>query len=161
MKKGLLSLLCATALCLTPMVAEDEIEQYAFVGIVAANGENIEENAFMGVRVGAQNNLWRTMLTYEDNADEMQLLFLEVDRTVMGGMADGRLRFYMGILGGLVRDNLDPVKIDGLGYGASVGLMFYLSDQIDVDVGYRYLKVDDLLAIDHYQGVTVSMHYFF
>ncbi len=162
MKKQLISLLSAAALAASPLSAEDQdIEQYAFAGITAANAEQLDENAFFGFRMGAQNNIWRTMFTYEDNIDEMQSLFLEIDRTIIGGMADNRLRLYVGALGGWMRDNADPEKIDGYGYGGSLGLMFYLTDQIDVDLGYRYLEVEDLTNVKRIQGVTFALHYFF
>ena len=185
MRKTISLLILASALLATPIFAKstqidardiviEEVEQYPFIGIMASYNDLLEDNIVMGFRFGMQNNVWRTMLTYEDNFDEFQTLMIEVDRTIIAGLFQGKGRIYLGLSGGIVDTNndwmnalninesdTDTVNTAGYAIGGNVGMMFYISDQVDISIEYRYLSVQDVDRFDRIKGFSVALHYFF
>ncbi len=188
MKKYLSPLAVVCGLATTPLVAYDppstqmhssevEIErseQYAFFGIGAGYSNSFEEKSLLDLRMGMQNSVWRTMFTFENNFDAYQGLLIEVDRTIVAGLLDGKGRIYLGASGGWVMftgDRIeDELKIEwedyGYAYGLNVGFMYYLSDRADLSIGYRYLKVKETCGAeaclkDTIEGLEVAIHYFF
>ena len=103
----------ATQIKTSNMVIEDA-EQYGFVGIEGAylnltqtpESEDIyfapESKGTLGLRVGVQTNVWRTMFTYEDNFDSFRAFMVEADRTVVAGMIGGKGRIYLGASAGWI-----------------------------------------------------------
>jgi len=156
-----------------------EVEAYPFVGLTGSYNNTLLSEGVFGIRGGMQNNVWRTIFTYESNFDEYQSFILEVDRTVVAGLFGDRGRIYLGASGGWAKDDSDPYDTDGYIYGGNIGFMYYLSDRLDMDIGYRYMyfNKDDIPTqgpeaepyqdineedrLDHLQGPTVSLHYFF
>ncbi len=188
MKRYLSAVAILLTMAITPIMAYDppstqmyasdvEIthsEQYAFAGVVTGYSKSFEKNTVLGLRMGMQNNIWRTMFTYESNFDIYQSVLIEVDRTVIAGLMGGKGRVYLGLSGGWVMfkgDRLDGgIKVNwedyGYTYGGNVGFMYYLSDQVDLSIGYRYLKVKDICGADsclkdNINGFEVALHYFF
>lgn len=168
----------------------EEAEQYAFIGITGSYADPLDERGVFGFRMGMQNNVWRTIFTYESNFNEYQAFLIEADRTVVAGLMGGKGRIYLGVSGGWLRygadivvasddanttdpvtpdpfsgeQNLDPIiyqASNGYAYGGNIGFMYYLSDQVDISIEYRYLIVDKINLFDHIQGPSVSLHYFF
>ena len=152
-------------------VEVEDTEEYGFVGIEGGylNSLETENKGFFGLRGGVQNSVWRTMFTYESNFESYQAFLIEADRTVVAGLMGGKGRIYLGVSGGWIEfygDKLqDGLMVDfkdyGYAYGGNVGLMFYLTDQIDMDIGYRYLFTNDSCTYDAIYGFSVSLHYFF
>jgi opacity protein-like surface antigen len=149
-------------------------EQYAFIGVGAGYSDSFEKNTLLDLRMGMQNSVWRTMFTYESNFDIYQSLLIEVDRTVVAGLMGGKGRIYLGLSGGWVMFSDDRVDDNivvewedyGYAYGGNIGLMYYISDQVDLSIGYRYLKVKDICGAesclkDNINGLEVALHYFF
>jgi len=188
MNKYLSTVALLSAMATTPIMAYDppstqmyskdvEItrsEQYAFAGVGVGYSSSFEENTLVDLRLGMQNSVWRTMFTYESNFDIYQALLIEVDRTVMAGLMGGKGRVYLGLSGGWVIFSGDRVDNDitvewedyGYAYGGNIGFMYYISDQVDLSVGYRYLKVKDICGAescleDNINGLEVALHYFF
>ena len=181
MKKYMLMVVCAVGLLIQQAAAEnitytnnmevEETEQYGFAGIEGGylNSLDAENKGIVGVRVGMQNSVWRTMFTYESNFESYQAFLIEADRTVVAGLFGGKGRIYLGISGGWIEfygdKLLDNVMVEfkdyGYAYGGNIGLMFYLSDQIDLDIGYRYLFTNDSCTYDYIDGVNIALHYFF
>ncbi len=150
----------------------EEVEQYPFIGLVGAYNSDFENNALIGFRLGMQNNVWRTSFTYEENFDEYKAFILEVDRTLVAGLFSGLGRLYIGASGGWIDtgdtptafldvDTTGSISSDGFVVGANIGLMYYISDQLDLSIDYRYLNVEDIPAIDKITGFSIALHYFF
>ncbi|MEA3418074.1 MAG: hypothetical protein U9Q90_01650 [Campylobacterota bacterium] len=200
MKNYLLSLILIFALFSAELFAYDpastqmhvkdleieDVEQFPFIGITGSYSDPLEEKGVFGVRAGMQNNVWRTIFTYEDNFGDYQAFLVEVDRTLVAGLFGNRGRIYLGASGGWLRYNADlpdqpedgngtiavviPSDIDdpdllqtsdGYSYGINIGFMYYLSEQADLSIGYRYLFVNDINKFDYIQGPDISLHYFF
>lgn len=184
MKKYLLGLVCLCGLLSTQLFAEiastqvatddleiKEVEQYAFVGITGSYLDPMDQMGVTGFRLGMQNNVWRTMFTYESNWDTYQAFLIEADRTVVAGLLGGKGRIYVGLSGGWIQFSGDTLKDDvtvefkdyGYTYGGNIGFMFYLSDQIDMSIDYRYLFTQDtcMCGDGNLYGPSLSLHYFF
>lgn len=166
-------------------IAIEDVEQYPFVGITASYGSELDNTGIAGFRMGMQNNVWRTIFTYENNFEDYQSFLVEVDRTIVAGLFGNRGRVYLGASGGWLRysaDLPDPVDdengtvvpapynisspdllqtSDGYAYGVNIGFMYYLTDQADLSIGYRYLFINDINRFDYIQGPDISLHYFF
>ncbi len=150
----------------------EEVEQYPFIGLVGAYNSDFENNALIGFRFGMQNNVWRTSFTYEENFDEYKAFLIQVDRTIVAGLFSGLGRIYIGASGGWIDtgdtpteildlDTLESISSDGYTIGVNIGLMYYISDQLDLSIDYRYLSVEDVMAIDKITGFSIALHYFF
>jgi hypothetical protein len=46
-------------------------------------------------------------------------------------------------------------------YGLNIGFLFYVTDDIDLDIGYHYYFMDRLEPLDTMNGPTFSLHYFY
>jgi hypothetical protein len=172
----------------TQMYAKDieieDVEQYPFAGITGSYADTLEDKGIFGVRMGMQNSLWRTIFTYENNFGDYQSFLVEVDRTIVAGLFGNRGRVYLGASGGWIRYSADlpdlpedengtiaiPLDInnpdflqtsDGYAYGVNIGFMYYLTDQADLSIGYRYLFINDINKFDYIQGPDIALHYFF
>jgi len=185
MKKIISSFILAYTLFANPLSAStsqiqpkdiviDEVEQYPFIGIVGLDNALLDNNLLMGFRVGMQNNVWRTMVTYEDNFDQYQALMLQVDRTIVAGLFNGKGRIYLGLSGGIVdtgndwmnalninKSDTSIVNTAGYAMGGNIGLMYYVSEQVDISLEYRYLSVKDVDQFDRIKGFSIAIHYFF
>jgi len=159
-------------------------EQYGFVGITggylnleqsleaeAVYFPRTESKGVAGIRAGIQTNVWRTMFTVESNFESYQAFLIEADRTVVAGLIEGKGRIYLGVSGGWIKfygdrtTIYDNVLVDfedyGYAYGGNFGFMYYLSDQVDLSLEYRYLLTSSSCSLDDIQGVNVALHYFF
>ncbi|SHO81573.1 hypothetical protein MNB_SV-15-1310 [hydrothermal vent metagenome] len=138
--------------------------KYPFLGIVGYNSNLVGENFnVIAIRYGQQNRDWRTTFTLESKQGDYQLFTMGIDRTILHSLVTTKLRIYAGVrLGAITQD--DNVAGDtniGYSYGGAMGLMYYINDRLDFDIGYRYLKVTDLRGIDDIKGVSIALHYFF
>jgi len=159
----------------------ENTEQYAFVGVEYAYMDlqrTLESEEFyfadpgqslFGLRVGFQNNVWRTMFTYEDNFTSFRAFLVEADRTILAGMMEGKGRIYLGASGGWIEYYGDRTILDesvefedyGYAYGVNVGFMYYITDRIDLSLEYRYLFTSSSYTLDVIQGPGIALHYFF
>ncbi len=137
--------------------------KYPFWGIVGYSSDIVGDSAnTIAIRYGQQNKDWRTSFTLETKQGDYQLFTIGIDRTIMHSLATTKLRIYAGVrVGAITQDDLNGDTNIGYGYGGAVGLMYYISDTLDFDIGYRYLKVTDLVEVDDIKGVSIGLHYFF
>jgi opacity protein-like surface antigen len=139
--------------------------KYPFWGIIGYSSDiNGEQGGVVGIRYGQQSKDWRTSFTLESSFKDHQLFTIQIDRTLLHSLTTSKLRIYGGIIGGAVAQDKNDGSGDknlGYSYGLSIGFMFYLSDNIDLDLGYRYMRVTDLDNIDKISSVSFSIHYFF
>jgi opacity protein-like surface antigen len=122
-----------------------------------------------GVRVGAQNNEWRTLVSldkfdnnessYERAEVHAQYLF------TMPQLADMGLRPFIGLNGGYANyeakgpdANGSKINESGFTYGAEAGLVYDVSDSIDVDLTYQY-TIGHSDRFDHAGTLTLGINY--
>jgi len=144
-----------------------------FVGIegnfvTSSNAEGIDESGIsFGLRFGAQNIDWRTMVVLErfSDADEINSYtraLLQLDYYFLGRdnlMIDTyAIRPYAGLNAGGMSLDTKSANIKSLTYGAQVGATMNIVNNVDFDLGYRYnLSSSD--SIDHTSGITAGIHY--
>ena len=136
------------------------------------NGQPFVENydgngGSFGIRLGAQEKAWRAMLGYEyfDNNDDQnyERAFLQLDFFPMyDPEAVGFvLRPYLGLnVGWINYETTGTEDKDGLAYGGQAGVAMMLSDNVDLDLGIRYI-LTSMDEVDHIGTVTVGLHYMY
>jgi hypothetical protein len=144
------------------------------------NPASVEADTF-GLQYGMQTLDYRTTFSIAGNSD-YKSFDVEVDYILfdsMFGMPE--IRPYVGATLGYInydkalitrynenriQANLDADKNttissrDGY-YGLNAGLLFYITDDIDMDVSYHYYVLDRLTPLDNMQGIKFSLHYFY
>ena len=194
-KKLAIALLCATLG--TTLYARDDISQskpfigleigYATVqGDVGAigiirdyEGSDIE----YGIRIGAKKEEWRTTLSFnyfdsvDDYAQNYEKYLASFDYFFL---ASNKSNFqpYLGVNVGYINyesdsyldSHLDEQDIDmsGFIYGAQVGVLFSVTENIDLDIMYRYSisnatmdSHDDTPALDHIGSIVFGINYIY
>lgn len=144
------------------------------------NPETVDVTAF-GLQYGMQTQDYRTTFSYE-NSSEFQAFDIGIDYIIMDEMfGTAKVRPYIGVTLGYIlyddslivqynenrigsnEDAGDDTTIssaDGY-YGFDVGFLFYITDNMDLDIGYHYYFMDRLEPLDTMDGFTISLHYFY
>ncbi len=137
-------------------------------GVISSKAESLSTGGLsFGLRFGAQNTEWRTMAVLESfsNSDDynnyirgllqLDYYFLGMDNLMIDSYA---IRPYAGLNAGAISLDTKSENVKTLTYGAQVGATMNITNQIDLDVGYRYnLSASD--KIDHTTGVAVGVHF--
>jgi len=117
-----------------------------------------------GLRVGAQNEQWRTTITlnyFDSNKHNVEKLFLSVDYFFLKSdtIGDYPLYPYFGTnLGYANFESTGGADANGLLYGAQAGIILNITEDIGFDIGYRYsLSASD--ELDHTSDVIFSLNY--
>ena len=116
-----------------------------------------------GVRLGAQNAEWRTMLTadkmnngkvsYERGELHVDYLFQQPEMAAMG------LRPFIGISGGYANYEAEGgINENGFTYGGEAGIIYDLTENIDIDLSYRY-SMSSAAAFDHVGNLGIGINY--
>jgi len=120
-----------------------------------------------GLRFGAQNTEWRTMAILEKmganskNNDyirgllQLDYYFFGMDNLMLDTYA---VRPYVGLNGGVASVDTGSQNVKTLTYGAEAGATMNLSNQIDLDVSYRY-NLHSSEYVDSIGTATVGLHY--
>ncbi len=147
----------------------EEAEEFPFLGIsistqsVDIKNVSDKQNTTIGIRYGKQTQDWRTLFSVEYKKNGLQVLSMGIDKILMDNiMGMPEFRPYAGASVGMMRyDDSSIADNKGMFFGASLGLLVYVTDNIDADISYKYYKVNDNDAIDNIQGGTFSLHYFY
>ncbi|MDQ7085306.1 MAG: opacity family porin [Sulfurovum sp.] len=145
------------------------------------NNPESEDVTTFGLQYGMQTKDYRTTFSYETSSD-FQTFDLSVDYIIMDDMfGTAKIRPYVGVtLGYILYDeslivayNENAISLneansedsvistsDGY-YGFDVGMLFYITDNLDLDIGYHYYLMDRLEPLDTMNGITFSLHYFY
>ncbi len=116
-----------------------------------------------GVQVGADNGEWRTAISVDKmNNDKVSYERgeLHIDYMfMMPQMTDFGLRPYIGLNGGYANYEAEGgVNENGFTYGGEAGIVYDVSDQIDVDLSYRYV-MSSADAFDHAGNLGIGINY--
>jgi len=144
------------------------------------NPASQKETTF-GIRYGVQTQDFRTTFSAEANSDFLSM-DVELDYIFMDSMfGTAKVRPYFGGTLGYIRYNQDLIKEyndnrilknkkkkkstavrnrDGY-YGLDFGMLFYVTDEIDLDVSYHYYFMQRLKPLDTMNGATFALHYFY
>jgi len=167
-KKIGIVLLC-TALG-SSVYARDITESQKFIGvevsITEVQGEqpsDKSDDVSYGIRVGAQNEQWRTMFTlnyFDSGEHNIEKLFLSVDyfflkTDVYNSYA---LQPYLGLNMGYMNYESTGVDADGFVYGMQGGVVLDVMENVAFDVGYRY-SLSSADELDHTGDVVFGINY--
>lgn len=158
-----------------------ELNPIATIAPNTPNNPDSESETTFGLQYGVQTQDFRTTFTIEGNSN-YQSMDVEVDYILMNEMfGTPKIRPYVGgTLGYIMYDdalitqynanriaddfandrNTSISTSDGY-YGLDFGFLFYITDNIDLDVGYHYYFVDRLEPLDTMSGASFSLHYFY
>lgn len=167
-KKLGIVLLC-TALG-SSVYARDISESQKFIGVEVSITEvqgnqpsDTSHDQSYGVRVGAQNEQWRTMFTlnyFDSGEHNVEKLFLSVDYFFLKSdvIDNYALQPYLGLNAGYMNFESTGVDESGFLYGMQAGAILDVTEDIGLDLGYRYsLSSSD--ALDHTGDVVFGVNY--
>ena len=121
----------------------------------------------VGLRLGAQNAMWRSMVLFDyfnsdDDDQTYERAMVQVDYYIMAAnFSTTAFRPYIGVNGGYVNyETTGKPDINGFTYGGQVGFTAAVSDNIDFDVAYRHAFAgpDEL---DHIGNVVFGVNYLY
>jgi len=131
-----------------------------------ADGRDASGLAY-GLRFGAQNLEWRTMAILQkfSNGDgyndylkgevDLDYFFLGADNLVVESYA---IRPYFGLNLGAISMDTESENVKTVTYGAQLGATMNLTNQIDLDLSYKYnMAASD--SIDSVSGISAGIHY--
>jgi hypothetical protein len=153
---------------LLPLTYIHAEEQFPFIGASLSyhkvSPDYFEETTHTtgAFHIGKQTMHWRTTFVFEYGSDYGSV-GVNVDYILLDEMfGTPKLRPYLGAnLNYLHYENNDIDDSNGYSYGAQTGFIIYANDRVDIDIGYHYDIVRDIEGVDHIQGATLSIHYFY
>jgi hypothetical protein len=149
------------------------LKNFSFVGISASTetvdieNENLTHKAGVGIRYGQQSQEWRTVFALEYHQTSYHSFSVEIDKILLDEMfGTPKLRPYLGGTAGYMNYDEDQLEMayeesKGFYFGGNFGFIIYATDDIDVDLGYHYYKVQNLDFLDDLHGLTLAIHYFY
>ena len=167
-KKITIALLCVVLG--TTVYARNISESQKFIGvevsITEVQGEqpsDKSDDVSYGIRVGAQNEQWRTMFTlnyFDSDEHNVEKLFLSVDYFFLkSNMVENyAIQPYLGVNLGYMNFESTGVDADGFLYGFQGGLILDVTEEISFDVGYRY-SLSSADELDHTGDVVFGLNY--
>jgi len=126
----------------------------------AYRGKNIS----VGLRLGAQNEQWRSMVLfdyYNNKTDKQKYerALIQVDYFVMPDTFAGtQIKPYVGINGGYANYESKGIDASGVTYGGQFGVQATVSEHIDVDLGYRY-SIARQKELGNIGNIALGVHY--
>lgn len=126
------------------------------------DGEDVE----YGIRIGAQNDSWRTMIVFDyfDSKDDDQNYekgLIELDYYLYNAESDmASFRPFIGLNVGYMNYESTNIDENGFLYGGQAGFIIGLTESIDIDVMYRY-SLTSADKTDHVESLVVGFNYLY
>lgn len=155
------------SLLFTTLFAQQDLEEFPFIGL-SVSSQNIDSTlnntreTSIGIRYGKQTQNWRTTFAY-DYSKGYQSLSGEIDKILTDELFNTpKIRPFIGFSVGILKLNDDCLSdTSGYYYGGNIGLIFYTTDTMDIDLSYHYNIIQEIEDADNIHGATLSLHYFF
>jgi len=159
MKKFIL-LFLSISLFSTSIFAQEKL--YSFIGIQSsATNFDGQTAPAIGLKYGKQSKNIRTSIAYsyaKKSSKTFQTVIVDVDTGIMAQtFKEIPFKPYLGASFGVIDANNDR----GYLYGLNTGLSYVFNNNIDFDLGYRFLKTSKLKEMDKINDFIFSMHYFY
>jgi len=145
----------------------DGIERlYTFVGI--QNGyskyENIDAST-IGITYGKQNKDWRTSINYNYaymSDHTYHSLVTQVDTGILIDLfKDSLAKPYIGVAFGVMEHRKGSMHDRGYMVGGTLGFNYVFNREIDIDLGYRLMSVNEMKNLSLRGDLLLSLHYYF
>jgi len=151
----------------TTLFANEKL--YSFIGIQASPSVFNDTIApTVAIKYGKQSKDMRTSIAYgygKHGDNSYQTLLMQIDTGILTQtFKEIPFKPYLGASIGLIqhKNNKTLSYLDkGFVYGANTGLSYVVNNNMDLDLGYRFLKTSKLKNLDTINDVSVSMHYFY
>jgi opacity protein-like surface antigen len=151
----------------TSLFASEKL--YSFIGIQAsASNFDTVSTPTIGLKYGKQSKDMRTSIAYtyaNKSSNTFQSLIMQVDSAILTQtFKDIAFKPYVGASFGVIQHkNKELLAYDdkGFAYGVNVGLSYILNNNIDFDLGYRFLKTSKMKELDKINDLSLSLHYFY
>lgn len=118
----------------------------------------------LGFKYGIQKDMWRTSINLDygsTGSDSIASLILQVDKGILKNISQNSpLKPHAGFSVGMLQHQASKTD-KGYGYGLNTGVTYLLNDAIDLDLSYKYLYVTKLSEFSSFNGLTLSLHYFY
>ena len=155
-------------LLLCSVLSAQESESFAFFGLgVSTQSVDIHDDTqretTLSLKYGKQTLDWRTLFAYEFKGSDYQQFSVEIDKILLDELfGTPKVRPYLGLSLGILKYKDETLEdTDGFYYGGNTGFIFYLTDNIDLDLNYHYNVVQEIESVDSMNGVSLSLHYFY
>jgi len=169
-------LLLSSLLILTLSEAKDSFSSERLLGIEVGYAgletkspikldESVKSVEF-GFRIGAQNKDWRTSIIANmsnSKGHKIQKAMISFDKFVWQSLYkkdDIVFKPYLSGHIGWIKHTADNVSENSMMYGAGLGLVWNVLDEVDFDLGYRY-SVTQLDNLDSLDAVTLGVNYIY
>jgi len=121
------------------------------------------EGRGLGLRLGAENEQWRTMFIlgfFDDEGRNVEKLLLSIDYFFIKTevMDNYLIQPYLGLNFGYMNYESKHIDADGFLYGAQGGMVVDATEQIGLDLGYRY-SLSSADELDHTGEVIFGLNY--
>jgi len=166
MKKTIL-LFVSVILFSTMLFANEKL--YSFIGVQAS--PSIFNNTIapsLAMKYGKQSKDMRTSIAlgYGQNGDNAyQTLIVQMDTGVLTQkFKDIAFKPYIGGSFGVIQHKnkkLMEGNDKGFLYGFNMGLSYVVNNNMDFDLGYRFLKTTKMKELNNVNDLSLSMHYFY
>ena len=120
--------------------------------------------ASIGLRLGAQNAQWRSMVLidyFDKDAQSYERAMVQVDYYLMAqNFNTVSFRPYLGVNGGYMNYEGGTADENGFTYGGQVGFTAAVTQNIDFDLAYRH-SVTTFDELDHVGNVVFGVNYLY
>ena len=123
-------------------------------------------DAQFGLRIGAQNEEWRTTIRanfMKVEGRDYQKIMLDFDRFVWASLYETDsivFKPYLGAHVGWLRYTDELSADNGLAYGGQLGIALNVLNEVDFDIGYKY-TVADIDTVNDISALTFSVNYLY
>jgi len=165
--KKLISLFLPVILFSTILFANEKL--YSFIGVQASPSifnSSIAPN--ISLKYGKQSKDMRTALAIgygQNGKNSYQTLLIQVDTGILTQkFKDIAFKPYIGGSFGLIQHKnkkLIGYNDKGLAYGLNMGLSYVFNNNVDFDLGYRFLRATKMKELNTINDLSLSLHYFY
>jgi hypothetical protein len=142
---------------------------YSFIGIQASPSLFNDTIApSIALKYGKQSKEIRTSIAYgygKNGNNTYQTMIMQIDTGILTkNFKDIDFKPYVGASLGLIQHkNKKLITYDDKGfiYGINTGLSYIVNNNLDFDLGYRFMKTSKLKEIETINDLSLSMHYFY
>jgi len=166
MKKFIL-LFLSIILFSTSLFANEKL--YSFIGIqTSATKFDTLSTPTIGIKYGKQSKDMRTAITYSyanKSSNTFQSLIMQIDSGILTQTFKNiAFKPYLGVSVGVIQQkNKELLGYDDKGfvYGVNTGFSYVINNNMDVDLGYRFLKTSKMKELEQINDLSLSLHYFY
>jgi len=142
---------------------------YSFIGVQTAISQFDSHTVpSIGLKYGKQSKDIRTAITYNYGSksdNTFQSLIMQIDTGILiKKFKDKPFKPYIGTSFGVIQQkNSKILKYEDKGfvYGINTGLSYILNNNLDLDLGYRFLKTSKMKSLETINDINFAFHYFY